>query len=157
MGRVYSVNVDDITIAAADTPQDFIVITAPSTTRLRIIGAQITQVSDYADANAGGLRVTFNRYATIGSGGTTISTLPPLDTASPAATFTAKRGTALGATPTLLASFAFNVQAGFFYDPIPEAMIYVPVSGLFAITLPEDGTGTASSLDLSGFLLVEEL
>lgn len=155
-GRVFYVNRDNVSIAAADTPQDFITISAPSTMVLLILGGGITQSTRYTDATAEALRVQINRYTAVGSGGSTI-TPAKQQPGGPTATFTARGGdTTLGSTATLVRPEAFHIQAGWPHEPTDFDIVVVPPSGIVAFTLPAD-LPSAQTISVSGWMTVMEI
>jgi hypothetical protein len=155
-GRVYIVKRSNVTIAAADTPQDFISISAPSTMVCVLLAAYITQSTRYSDANAEALRVEINRYASVGSGGASI-TPDKTQEGMPSATFTARGGdTTLGSTATLILPDSFHIQQGWVYEPTDTDLIIIKPSGVLSITLPAD-LPSATSISVSGRALVMEI
>lgn len=151
MGRVYDVTVSDIAVTAV---QDFITLTNAATTVIRLLRAEISQNSDYGDAQAEGLRVNLTRYATAGSGGSAVTPVKraPND---PASIVTAARNnTTRGGTPATQAAWTFNVQAGLLWVPTPAEYVYVLPSAIIALEIP---TAPADSLTMSGVLTFEEM
>lgn len=143
MGRVYSAIVDQVAVTAL---QDLFVLTAAATHCCEILAVRIGQGNLAADANAEMLEIELNRYVSA-TGGTAV-TEQPHEVGHPTADAAVVRNdTTLGTTPTLLHADTFNIQAGWIYMPVPEERIWVPPSGVFAVTLPAapDGSTTISA------------
>jgi len=151
MGRIYTVSVVGVAVAAA---QDFFSITAAADMVICIHEVRIGQTTEFGDAAAEMLDVALERYATIGSIGST-PTAAPHNTGDAASSPTALHAndTTQGVTPTVLIGDAFNVQAGWLYVPTPETRIYIPPSGVFAVTV----SAPADSVTFSGSMTYEEL
>lgn len=120
MGRLYTVSMDRITVAAQ---QDLFMI-APATNRgVLIHGFTIGQSSDAGDAQDEQLAIGVIRgHATVGSGGASQPAVPML-ALDVAAGFTARRNdttVASTGTPVNLHMDAFNVRAGYSLILTPE-------------------------------------
>lgn len=153
-GRLYTASRSVADVATTSTPMDLIEISAPSTAVVIIHSAFIGQYSDAGDAAAEMLRVQINRYATSGSGGTTVTpALHDLGSTAFGGAVEVSNNT-LGGTATVLLEETFNIQAGWYYTPTPEERIVVPPSGIIAFTLPADA---ADALSLSYRVTFEEI
>lgn len=152
LGLVYTATFDNVTVSAL---QDLITITAPSDAAVVILEGELSQQNDYGDAEAEGLRITLNRYATAGSGGSSV-TPRPHHVGFPAAGSTVTRNnTSLGGTATLLVSRNWNIQMPLFHIPIPETRWTISPSGVFAITLP--AAPTPDAIIMSGWITFVEI
>lgn len=152
LGLKYTVTFNNVTVSAL---QDLLTITAPADSAVVLLEGELSQQGDYGDAQAEGLRITINRYATAGSGGSAL-TPRPHEVGFPAAGSTVAGGnTTLGATATLLVSRNWNIQMPLFHIPIPETRWVISPSGVFAITLPV--APTPDTLQMSGWITFAEI
>ena len=138
MGQIYTASFTGVAISVA---QDIFELTAPADAVLRILSAHLGQSSDYGDAAAEGLRIRWVRGegATVGSGGSTVTPAPHM-AGFGASGATARINdttimTAGGGSLTTVLPAAFNVQIGYFYNPIPEEMLIVSASDKLALEL----------------------
>jgi len=152
LGLKYTATFDNITVSAL---QDLLTITAPSDAAVVILEGELSQQGDYGDAQAEGLRITINRYATAGSGGTTLTSRPHEVGFPTAGSTVVRNNTSLGGTATLLMSRNWNIQAPIFHIPVPETRWVISPSGVFAITLPT--APTPDSLQMSGWITFAEI
>lgn len=151
MGRIYSANFDNVAVSAL---QDLFEIQAPSDAVVVVHSIWIGQISDYGDAQAEGLRITIERAATSGSGGST-PTARPHQVGDPAfGGVVEANNTARGGTLTMMQSLPFNVQAGFYWTPTPEERIVISPSGILVVGLP---VAPADSLSMCGTIVFEEV
>ena len=152
MGLIYTAVVEQIAVTAI---QDFLEITAPSDSIVKILSARLGQNSDPADAQAELLPVQITRYATGGSGGTAAIAANPHEVGSPTKGSTVDRNnTTQGGTPLVIVADVFNVQAGWIYQPPPEEQIIISPLGILAIELP---VAPADELTMSGSITFEEI
>lgn len=151
MGRVYTASVSEVAVSAA---QDLFEITAPATGMVRILSARWGQSSDAGDAAAELLPFNITRYASTGSGGSTPTPVPHSVGHAATGVTVEANNTTQGTTPTVLMSDAWNVQAGYLYQPPPEEQILVPPSGLIAIEFP---SAPADAITISASVTFEEL
>jgi hypothetical protein len=155
MGRVYSVNFENVAVAAA---QDFFEISPTDDKPVRLLGLFLSQSTETGDAAEEMMRVQVIRgHSTGGSGGSS-QTPVPIDPADTAAGFAAKVNNttiASAGTGLILHSEAFNVRSGL-------AMFWTPE------TAPKANQGNttivvrlmakpADSVTMGGTLYVEEL
>jgi len=135
MARSFKACSAAVAVAAAD---EILQLLAGSTTPCIITGITISNTSDYADAQAEGLEVSINRFATNGSGGTAIASSPGEVGDTPDAVVTGAGGTHAMGTRTRLWAEAWNIQAPFKWRPTPEEYITVPAAGNLVVLI--DGT-----------------
>lgn len=122
MGRMYSVT---SSAAALVTAGDVMEINAPTDAVVILHRVFFGQDTDYGDAQAEILRIQLNRATTGGSGGGT-PTANPLSAGDSAFGGTCESFNTTDATTlTTLIDEAFNVQAGWLYDPTPEERIEI--------------------------------
>ncbi len=150
MGRIYTSSVEQIAVTAI---QDLFEVTVPSTGMVRILSVHIGQSNLAGDAAAEMLPIQIVRYATGGSSGALAVPAPHLVGSAASAVVVDRNNTTQGGTPTLIHADAFNVQAGWIYQPIPEEMIWIPPSGILAVELPVAPTGSTT---VSASLTFEE-
>lgn len=157
MGMRYSGAFEDVAVSAA---QDLFELVAPADSTITIHSVRAGQSSDFGDAAAEGLSISFVRgegTVTSGSGGST-PTPAPLESgfAASGATLEANNTTKMvvgTGTLTTLYNDAFNVQVGFLYQPVPEERIVVSPSDRMTVELvgaPSD------ALTMSGTIVWEE-
>lgn len=150
---MYSVQFNGVAVTAQ---QDFFELAAPST-RVNIIhSVEITQSTDYGDAQDEGLSILFKRGvgSTTGSGGSS-PTIQKLQTGSAAASGTAKANNTTkmtAGTITTLHASVWSVRAPFLYLPTPEMRIILAPSERFTVEL---ATTPADSLTCNGTLIYE--
>lgn len=135
MGRIYSAHVNGLSWSA---PMDFWELKAAASAIIIVHEVWIGQNSDYGDAAAEGVLVTFKRasgtYAS-GSLGSTPSK-NPLQFGDAASGATLEAGNTTQATAdtgalTVFRSQSFNVQAGLLWLPTPETrLILAPTQAL---------------------------
>ncbi len=149
MGRIYTVVVPNLAVAAA---QDIMSAVAGATHSLKLISALVTQDSDVGDSAAISLRFIIKVGAAAGTGGAAVTPGATQD-GTPASDFTARRNdTTAGTGGTDLYEEAANMQIGWIYRPIPEEMIEV-FNRRITVEIPD---APASSLDISGTFTFEE-
>jgi len=155
MGRVYSVNFENVAVSAA---QDFFEISPADDKPVRFLGLFLSQSTELGDAAEEMLRVQVLRgHSTSGSGGSA-QTPVPIDPHSPAAGCAAEVNNttiASAGTAVILHSEAFNVRAGM-------ALIWTPE--MAPIARQGDTTivvrllaNPADSVTMGGTLYIEEL
>lgn len=121
--------------AAVTASGELLQITGPSDAVTRITSVRLTQSTDYGDAAAEGLRVSLNRSASAGSGGGTVTpTAKETGDAAYGGTVLSANSTPAGSL-TVLVEEAFNIQAGYFWQPTEKNELYVSPSGVFVIRL----------------------
>ncbi len=155
MGRVYSVNFENVTVTAA---QDFFEISPADDKPVKILGLFLCQSSDVGDAAEEMLRVQILRgHSTVGSGGSA-QTPVPVDPNDPAAGFAAKVNNttiASAGTAVILHSDSFNIRAGIqlFWTPETAPLANQGNTTIVVRLLAKP----ADSLTMGGTLYVEEL
>lgn len=156
MGRVYTVEFENVTVSAA---QDFFEIAPADDIPVKIRELELSQFSDVSDAAEEILRIRFIRgHTSSGSGGSS-PTPRPLDHRDAAASFTAETNNttiASAGTGVNLRSTAMNIRiAPTLWLPIPEAVQRVDQGQtLWVCRLMAAPT---DALSMSGTLTVEEL
>lgn len=155
MGRVYSVNFENVAVTAA---QDFFEISPADDKPVKILGLFLCQSSDVGDAAEEMLRVQILRgHSTVGSGGSA-KTPVPVDPNDPAAGFAAKVNNttiASAGTAVILHSDSFNIRAGIQLFWTPET---APLANQGNTTIVVRLLANpADSLTMGGTLYVEEL
>jgi len=144
--NTYAVNLNAVTVSTAVTVME---VLAGTTRVLEIIEAWLTQeVSETSQQEA----VQFVRKSATGTG--TAFTPLPLDGVS-TPTFTAKASSfaAEGTVTDLIGPRqGFNALSGWFYAPLPESRIWVPVSGILGLRFPV----APVSATWSGSIIVRE-
>lgn len=157
MGRIYTVEFENITIANADGDQDLFEITPADDKPCKVIGLFLDQISDVGDAAEEMLRYRVIRgHATSGSGGAA-ATPRPLRPSDTAAGFTAETNNttiASTGTPVNLHSGAFNIRTGLVM-PLPPELYWEVTQGqtLLVVRLM---AAPADDLVMSGTLYVME-
>lgn len=155
MGRVYSVNFENVAVTAA---QDFFEISPADDTPVRLLGLFLSQSTETGDAAEEMMRVEVVRGHSTGGSGGSAQTPVPIDPADTAAGFAAEVNNttiASAGTGLILHSEAFNVRSGL-------AMFWTPE------TAPKANQGNttivvrlmanpADSVTMNGTLYVEEL
>lgn len=143
---------------AVTAAQDLFEVVAPADAEVAIRKVMIGQYTDFGDAAAEIISMTVIRGFTVsGSGGTSatpanvkghVGALASTTTVEVNNTTVANTGT----TETLIAD-AWNIAAGWFYDPPAEERITIKKGGrlVFRITAPAD------SLTVNGTIVFEEL
>ena len=124
MGRMYSASFTGVSVSAI---QDLFEILGPADAVTRLHSLHIAQSSDYGDAEAEGLQIQISK--------TDGSTLTPdaHSDGDPAYGGTVEANNTTQATvTTVVQSYAFNAQAGFYYQPTPEERIDISPSGTLA-------------------------
>lgn len=149
-GRVYTASIEQVAVTAA---QDLFDMAAPSTGMVEILSVFVGQSSDAGDAEAELLPVQITRYASAGSGGTSMTPRPHQVGHAASGVSVNRNVTTQGTTPTVVYSEVFNVQAGWLYQPVPEERIWVPPSGVIAVELP---TAPTDSITVSARLTFAE-
>lgn len=152
-GIPYVVTFSAVAVTAA---QDLFEINVSSTKRVAIKEIRLGQYSDFADAQAEILSVTFVRgYTVSGSGGSAFTPLP-LRANDGACSATAEiNNTTVANTGTaeVIYADAWNVQAPFLWLPPDDTQIIMEVSTRFVVRI----TAPADSLTMNGMLKFEEV
>lgn len=155
MGRVYSVNFENVAVTAA---QDFFEISPTDDKPVRLLGLFLSQSTETGDAAEEMMRVEVVRGHSTGGSGGSAQTPVPIDPADTAAGFAAEVNNttiASAGTGLILHSEAFNIRSGL-------AMFWTPE------TAPKANQGNttivvrlmanpADSVTMNGTLYVEEL
>jgi len=155
--RVYTVEFENITIAAASGDIDFFEITPGDDHPCKIIAMTLDQISDVGDAAEEMIRFRVIRgHTTSGSGGAT-ATPRPLNRSAVAATFTAEtNNTTVASVGTVhnLHSGAFNIRVGLPLILTPE--MYWEVSQTDVTMVVRLMAAVADDVTMSGTLYVLE-
>jgi hypothetical protein len=152
MGRIYSV-VYNGTITAAGGNTDLISIQPAANKPIKLRGFRLSQISEVADAQEEGLRVTVKRFPatyTVGTGGAA-ATANPMDTADAAASCAVRvNDTAVGTTSgtvIILEEIGWNERnspCDFWYPDVqfcPKAKSGEALAVVLETTLADDMTG----------------
>ena len=155
MGRVYSVNFENVAVTAA---QDFFEISPADDKPVKLLGLFLSQSTELGDAAEEMLRVQILRgHSTVGSGGSA-QTPVPVDPNDPAAGFAAKVNTTIASaagTGVIIHSDTFNVRAGLQLFWTPET---APIARQGDTTIVVRLLANpADSITMGGTLYVEEL
>jgi hypothetical protein len=150
---MYSAAFAAVSVTAA---QDIFELVAPAAITVAIHGLLIGQSSDYGDAAAEGIGLSFLRgHTTSGSGGTTLTPTPlwPGGAAASGVYEANNTTVATGGTPVTMLADAINVQGGYQLWFPPEARLILTGAqrGVFRITAPAD------AITMSGTVFFEEL
>lgn len=141
---------------AVTAAQDVFELVAPASARVAVRKAVLGQYTDAGDAAAEILSVQIIRgYTTSGSGGAAITpvNLAPWSRTAGATVERNNTTAAQDGTGSVLWAEAFNVQAGWYYDPPPEERILLDAGDRLVVRI----TAPADSLTLNGTLVFEEL
>lgn len=151
MGRIYTASFEAIPVSVI---QDLFEINAPSDACVAIHSAELGQTSDAGDAQAELLRVAWSRAPTAsGSGGASVT---PAAHEEGTAAFggTVERNNTTQATgTTVVVPGVFNVQGGYFYQPMIWERIVISPGGRLVLELP---AAPADSLTMTGRVTFEE-
>lgn len=154
MGRLYSVNITDVAVSAA---QDLINITATANMSFKLWRVELGQRT-LTSWEAKTLKIIRHpATVTAGTGGTA-ATPQKVNNGDAAATVTARINdtTAMttSGTASVLLQREWEFLNGFIWVPLPdERPVIAPSQGL-AINLP---TAPSASMTVSGFAIIEEL
>ena len=153
MGRVYSASFDGVAVTAI---QDLFELVAPSDAAVVLHSAYVGQSSDSGDSESEMLRVTISRTDNTASGtGGTAPTARPHEAGDAAFGGTVEVNNTTQATvTTVVQAYAFNIQAGWFYQPVPEERIVLSPSGTLVVELP---AAPSDSLTMSGTITFEAI
>jgi len=155
MGRMYSVQFSDVTLAAA--AQDLFELLPATQKPIVLHSVVISQRSDVGDAQEEGVTLQIIRgYTASGSAGSSTTPVPlsPIDTASGATCETNNTTVATTGTPVILHSEAWNIRTPFVYLPTPEMRIRVANAELLVVRAL---SGPADALTVCGTLYFEEV
>ena len=154
---VYTATFSAVAVSAA---QDVFEIVAPAGSRIATLGVTLGQYSDFGDAAAEIVGVTFVRGDTVsGSGGTTAT---PANTsgltggkASAVTSVETNNTTVANTGGTVLLATAWNVQVPFEYRAgiYQDEIIKLEIGQRFCVRL----TAPADAITLNGTLMFEEL
>lgn len=152
LGRMYTAQVSAIAVTAI---QDFFEVNAPADSAVVIHSIRIAQYSDVGDAAAEMLPVQISRSTgSSGSGGTTPTARPHnLGTVAFGGTVEVNN-TTQATTTTVLLSDAFNIRAGWLYNPPPDERMVISPSGRLVVELP---VAPADELTMEGSITFEEI
>lgn len=151
MGRMYSVS---NTVASITTAVDLIEINAPSTGIVILHSVDITQETEFADAQSEMLDFLIQRASTSGAAGAT-PTAAPLEGGDSAFAGTVETGNTTQGTPgTVVHRETAHVASGFHWRPTPEERIVIAPSGRIVIEL---GTAPDDSIDFRVNAVFEEI
>ena len=155
MGRVYSVNFENVAVAAA---QDFFEISPADDHPVRILGLFLSQSTELGDAAEEMLRIQILRGHSTGGSGGSAQTPVPIDPGDPAAGFAAEvNNTTIASAGTALIahSESFNVRVGMATWWVPEC---APKANQGNTTIVVRLLANpADSVTMGGTLYVEEL
>lgn len=153
MGRIYTVEFEDVTVSAQ---VDFFEILPATQKPCKLHAVFISQNTELGDAAEEQLRIRIIRgHTTSGSGGAA-PTPVPLNSADAAAGFAAETNNttiASAGTAVNLHSESFNVRAGYQLIFTPEMRPVVKNAETLVVRLM---AAPADALDLSGTIYVEE-
>ena len=131
MGRVYTA---EDTAAALTTVVALIEVSTPATSMVKYLSAFAGQESLAGDSNAAMLEVGISRHTASGAGGNTAITPIAHEPGEAAHGLTVDSfHPTVGAGESNIIREAMNIQAGWYYAPIPEEMIWQAPS-LFTAT-----------------------
>ena len=152
LGRMYTAQVSGIAVTAI---QDFFEVNAPADSVVVIHSIRIAQYSDVGDAAAEMLPVQITRSTgASGSSGTTPTARPHhLGDAAFGGTVEVNNTTQATTTVVVL-SDAFNIRAGWLYNPPPDERIVISPSGILVVELP---VAPADELTMQGSITFEEI
>lgn len=158
LGRMYTIEFENITIATASGDQDLFYV-APADDKPVVIHAiTLDQLSDVGDAASEMLRYRIIRgHATVGSGGTA-PTPRSMRSADAAAAFTARTNdTAIASagTPINLHSGGFNIMTGLEKWWTPECRFYCSQTDVTIVVRLM--AAPVDDVIMSGTLYIEEL
>ena len=150
MGRVYTAQVSAVGVTAI---QDFFEVNCPSDAVLCILSIRIAQYSDVGDAAAEMLPVQISKATgTAGSGGSIPTARPHmLGTVAFGGTVEANNTVQAGTTIVNL-SDAFNIRAGWLYQPTEKEFIWMSPSEVLVVELP---VAPADSITMEGSITFE--
>lgn len=131
---VFTASLTAATITAAGGDSDIFDITPNSLTRIRILEVELNQYSDFGDAQAEILGITFIRGHTTVSNGSSITPIAVENYGPPSVTTVVGNGTTIasGGTAITMLATSWNLQAGFIWRP-PEALERSPHRRQFII------------------------
>jgi len=149
---MYTTEVSAIAVTAA---QDFFEINAPADSAVILHSCFIGQTSDVGDAAAEilGVQISRTTNGVAGSGGTVVTARPHAVGDSAFGGTTECNNTTQTTTTTEIVSEAFNIQAGWFYQPAPDERIVISPSTTLVIEI----TAPTDSLTMHGRVTFEEI
>jgi hypothetical protein len=153
-GRVYTVQFNGV---AATAQQDLFEVVAASGKPCVILGCNVTQTTEFADAAEEMLLLLFKSGQTTSGSGGSAPTPVVQNTTDAAAGFTAEVNNTTKATAGTIVTHraeAWNVRTPYIYAPIPEEQIVIIGGRRFTVEL---ATTPADSVTLNGTLTVLEL
>jgi len=152
-GRTYSVTFSAVSVSAA---QDLFEVSAASNKPIEIVGIELGQSSDAADAQDELLQISIIRgNTTSGSGGSAATAVPlePNETAAGVSAEVNNTTVASAGTAVTLHTGCWNVRAGYI-NWFPEGCRPSAVSGVAMVVRQ---TAPADAITMSGTLYVREL
>ena len=153
MGRIYSAIVRT---AGASALQDLWEVNAPATAIVILHSVRLGQTTDFADAEAEVLpvQISLTTNAVAGSGGTT-PTAAPHEVGSTAFGGSVEANNTTQTTVTTeRISDAWNIQAGWLYQPTPEERIIMSPSAAWVVELP---AAPSDGITMEGTITIEEI
>jgi hypothetical protein len=149
MGVVFSCPFTGIAVTGAG---DFFEIIGVADTAVRLLSCRIGQTTEQGDAAAEMSTILIARYTGADGAGTLITPQPHFSNATTGVTC---RGPGTeGVTKTIVFADAFNVQAGWLYQPIPEEMFIISPTDKLAIYNTKSYT---DSITFEGTVTFEEI
>lgn len=154
MGAIYTVQFNGVAVTAQ---QDLFEVVAPSAQRVLLHCLELSQTTEFGDAQEEDLLILIKRgQTTTGSGGGSYTAVPT-DPLSAAAGSTCKINNTTKATAGTIVTVrpdAWNVRNGYIWLPPPE--LRITVGGGVRATV-ELATTPADSITMNGCLWLEEL
>lgn len=151
MGRIYSAAFAPTSVTGIS---DLLEISAPSDMVVTIRSIRIGQVTEFGDAAAEMLDISITRYTGADGAGSSITPQPHIVSDTAATATVRGPGTEGASKGTPFIREAWNIQAGWLYQPTPEELIYLSPSGKLAIALP---IAPDDSTDFEGTITFEEI
>ncbi len=152
MGRMYSASFTGVSVAAA---QDLFELLAPADMIVVLHSVRIGQASEEGDAQSEMLSIQIQKYTgTSGSGGSSPTIVPHVKSDTAATSVVEANNTTEATTLLTLISDAWNVQAGYLYQPTPEERIVLSPSTGLVITSPDV---PADAITMNGTITFEEI
>lgn len=154
MSRMYTVQFSGVAVTAQ---QDFFEIVAPSTGAIIVHAIELSQTTEFGDAQEEQLLIQLKSGQTTSGSGGSAPTPVPLAFGDSAAGFTAEaNNTTKASAGTIVthASWAWNVRGEFLKLFTPEMRPIVRASRRMTVEL---GTTPADSITMNGTIWVEEL
>jgi hypothetical protein len=153
-GRIYNVVIEAVAVTAI---QDLFEVTNASTKVTVLRALEIGQSSDAKDTEDEQLYARIiTGYTTSGSGGSSVTAIPRMIGMAAYAGSCERNNTTVANTGTAVVhrAFAFNVRAGYVWQPSEDEMIVLAPSERAVVHLP---AAPADSLTISATLTIEEI